>query len=222
MDARLQATLDRHRGCPTVFVAATGPSLETLDTRGIDTRRHVVIACNTAYRLFGQATIAHHADVSWWRTHGEDLHQRYSGELVTGAGMGTNRPRYPDTLVHLDCDGHFVLGGKAGAVSGMNVGQQALVLAHWFQPRTIVLLGVDHNRAPSGQSHWRHAAPIVADARMDALWQAAMKWFVRFEQQRAAEWAQLGFTTPLPEVLNASPTSAVTQFRKIDSLAPYL
>lgn len=218
-DPRLEQLLNTKIHCDIVFVAGTGPSLATIDVSLIDQDRHVVISCNNAYKAFPNGvTIGHHSDYAWWCTHGIQADNDFNGQLLTTAALGHSNPTYPDRVLRLTYSNGAVFGGKWGNLSGVNSGQQALIMAHWFLPKSIVLLGMDHHRGQNGQAHWMKDNNPTEDSHQEKMWQGAMKWWDRFLRDRSREWDGMGFTMPPPEVINASPTSALTQFPKTDDL----
>lgn len=218
-DPRLEQLLNSKIHCDIVFVAGTGPSLAAIDVSLIDKDRHVVIACNNAYKAFPNGvTIGHHSDYAWWSANAKQVSGDFNGQLLSTAALGHSNPIYPDQVLKLAYSNRAVFGGNWGDLSGVNSGQQALIMAHWFMPRSIVLLGIDHHRSANGQAHWTNDPTPDEQGHQEKMWQGAMKWWDRFLRDRPLEWGSMGFTTPLPEVINASPTSALTQFPKIDGL----
>lgn len=210
--------IEQRKGIDTIFVVAGGPSLEMFDRSIISAEQHSIIVCNTAYKLYPTAMLAHHADYSWWRAHGEHLIKHFKGEHITGVGMGVNVWNYPTSVQRLNYIGANGILANPLSVSGINSGQQGLSLAHLFEPRRIVLLGFDHTHSPSGQSHWSGAAPLTQPDAMDKLWFTAMKWFHTFAVNREKWWAQQGRQSPLPVILNVSPISAIKEFERVDKL----
>jgi hypothetical protein len=210
--------IEQRKGLDTIFVVAGGPSLDMVDRSALSTERHAIIVCNTAYKLYPTAMLAHHADYSWWKAHGEHLINHFKGEHITGTGMEVNVWHYPPELERLDYIGAHGIPSNLHSVSGVNSGQQGLSLAHLFEPRRIVLLGFDHTRAPSGQSHWNGADPLTQSEAMDKLWLTAMKWFHTFAANRQKWWTEQGRQTPLPTILNVSPISAIKEFERADQL----
>lgn len=211
----------QHRHAEIIVVIAGGPSVQMLDLSVLDSQKHAMIVCNTAYRLFPDAMLAHHSDASWFTRHGEDLLKTFTGQAITGAALGTNVYTYPQRVEKLKHNGRRGLVASATEVSGLNSGQQGLCLAHLFMPKRILLLGFDHTRL-NGQSHWQGAEPLTADSEMERLWQSAIKWFDTFAQQQHRWWQELGYIGKPPEIINASPISAISAFTKVDTLSPYL
>jgi hypothetical protein len=101
----------------------------------------------------------------------------------------------------------FAEGG--GVLNGTNSGFCALNLAYQLRPKRLLLFGFDMNRSPEGKPYWfpeyKWAKP--GGATTGGKYQA---WAGQFEAAAEA-FKQAGI-----EVLNASPTSAIGAFPKID------
>ncbi len=218
MVSRLQNLIEHYQHSSVLFVVAGGPSLEMVNLSLVDPEKYPVIVCNTAYRLFPNAMLAHHCDYAWWKVNANDILTTFKGQLITGAGLGYNIVDYPEQVQHLKFVQGSVLAPDAESILGANVGHQGLVLAHLFQPKTIILLGYDHRRSLTGQSHWSNATPLTQQERMDDLWKGSMKWFHKFAKQRQSDWEALGHSVPLPRIINASPISALGCFDKVERL----
>jgi hypothetical protein len=94
-------------------------------------------------------------------------------------------------------------------LNGTNSGFCALNLAYQMKPQRVVLFGFDMNRSPAGHPYWfpEYHWTKPGGATTGGKYQA---WAQQFEAAAAA------FRKANIDVLNASPTSAITTFPKVN------
>ena len=218
----LAKLVKNYEGGDTLFVVAGGPSIEQLNYQEINHKKHPIIVGNTAFRLFPQAILAHHTDFSWWRNYGTELLHTFQGELITGNGLGYSHAEYPEPVEHLKYDQKRLFFSTHDTLFGANSGLQSLILAHYFAPKNIIMLGFDHKPASNGQTHWNNATPLMEASKMQDSWNLSLKGFREFAQIRQKLWHTYRQNQALPNILNASPESLINDFEKISSIDQYL
>lgn len=212
----------KYEGCDNLFVVAGGPSIEQLNYQALDSNKHRMIVGNTAFRLFPNAMLAHHTDYAWWLAHGDELTQTFTGELITGNGLGYSHCDYPAHVEFLKHTKERKFFAEHDTIFGANSGLQGLILAHFFAPKNIILIGFDHKPAANGQTHWNNATPLMEVSNMQKSWEMSLKGFQNFANLRTHMWESYRPNHTLPKILNASPESLITDFEKIDSIDQYL
>lgn len=95
-----------------------------------------------------------------------------------------------------------------GTLNGTNSGACALNLAYQRRPRRVILFGFDMNRSPDGRAYWFPDYPWAKPGGSTTAGKYRA-WAAEFEVMAAA------FRAAGIEVLNASPSSAITAFRKV-------
>lgn len=126
----------------------------------------------------------------------------FAGLKIAGDRQAANR--YGLQAVRI-AETDRMLMAEAGVVgSGGNSGFQALNLALQFGASRVILVGFDLSLAGGLHWHGRHAARLNNPTAVNLA-----RWAERLDRQAAAI-AELGV-----EVLNASPTSALTAFAKV-------
>lgn len=218
----LATLIQKYEGCENLFVIAGGPSIEQLNYQALDSQKHHMIVGNTAFRLFPQAMMAHHTDYNWWLTHGKELSKTFQGELITGNGLGYSHFEYPEHVAFLQYSQERKFFPEHDRLFGANSGLQGLILAHYFAPKNIILLGFDHKPAANGQTHWNNATPLMAESKMQNSWQKSLKGFQEFAKIRQALWESYRPNQALPRIFNASPDSMIQDFEKISSIDAFL
>ena len=218
----LATLVKKYEGCGNLFVVAGGPSIQQLNYQMLDPNKHPMIVGNTAFRLFPNAMLAHHTDYNWWLAHGDELSATFKGELITGNGLGHSHCDYPEHVEFLKYTQERKFFKEHDTIFGANSGLQGLILAHYFAPKNIILIGLDHKPAANGQTHWNNATPLMEESKMQHSWNLSLKGFKEFANIRQSLWNSYRPNEPLPEILNASPESLISDFKKIDSIDAYL
>lgn len=214
--------IKKYEGCETVFVMAGGPSLVKLNYQSIDPKLQPVITCNTAFRLKPNATISHHTDYSWWNNFKEELLRDFKGSLISGNGLGYSHSEYPEPVHFFKYTQERKFDPKHIEIFGANSGLQGLIIAHYFAPKNIVLMGYDHRPANNGQTHWENAQPLLTQEKMQDSWNKSLKNFTELAQKRSMMWDKYRPEVPLPRIFNASPESLIEDFEKIDSIDQFI
>lgn len=161
-----------------------------------------VIGVNNAYQIGIWIDVCLFGDCTWYLVHRERL-ARWPN-LKVGCCY-----KYPD---YLDPDGIKYLprnpGKKVGIGTnpsklswGYNSGTAAINLAAHFGVRQIILLGFDMSHPGPGVTHWHKGYGYD---------RKSYKRFLKGFPVIAADAKVLGI-----EILNASPDSSITQFRKV-------
>jgi hypothetical protein len=189
-----------------VAIIASGPSAKKAGVGGLKGRLPV-LAIKKSVELAPFADVVYGCDGPWWR----DVRglPQFKGlklcyDTVACDEYGLRRVEIPDKLSNKLLFGAI---GKVGAAG--NSGFQALNLAVQFGARKILLVGVDvHGR---GGEHWygRNGWSFANNPTEDNY----RRWRAAFNAA-AVDLAQCNV-----EVLNASPASDLTAFRKVSIAA---
>ncbi|TCN30333.1 hypothetical protein [Sinorhizobium americanum] len=180
----------------TVFVLASGPSVNALDLSPLKGRR--VIAVKSSWITWPSADVLFFADGRWWRD--PALRPKGFDGLIVSTAMEIGDARvklmkkiHPDRLAE---EPHTVALARTSTTGAIN-------LAVHFGAKRIVLLGVDGKVAPDGTRHCHRRA-----------WPWALKPGC-FDQQ-AAEYARIAPSAERlgVEILNANPDSAIDAWPK--------
>jgi len=175
----------------TVFVLASGPSVNALDLSLLKGRR--VIAVKSSWLIYPAADVLFFADGRWWRD--PALRPKAFDGLIVSSAKEISDPRVklmhkiePGELSEKPCTVALRRTSTTGAIN----------LAVHFGASRIVLLGVDGKVSPQGMRHC-HGTP----------WPWALKVGCFDEQneeyrQIAPSAAHLGV-----EIVNANPDSAI-------------
>jgi hypothetical protein len=186
------------------FIVAGGPSVNQQPIERL--RGRPVIAINSAIRTVPFADILYFNDARWWScpdtgtSIGRDLTAGYRGKIYTGSAavicdrVTRLRKRKPPAMP--EDDGQ--VSGQWSAVSA------ALCLMLHAGVKTAVVLGVDGTLSADGRRH-NHGEPYPWPLLPDA-----------FERQ-ADEFSLMAplFAARGLEILNASPVSSLTCWRKV-------
>jgi hypothetical protein len=174
----------------TVACLASGPSLTAADVASVQAAGVATIVTNSTWRAapWAQVLVAH--DAAWIKLYLADLQAAaFGGRILTCAamrapGVESLRIRWP----------LFKPFGNSGAA--------AVSLAVFCGARRVVMLGFDCQHT-GGATHWHgsHPAPL-GDA------QSVHKWPLKFAQ--VADYARRRGA----DVVNATPTTALTCFRR--------
>jgi hypothetical protein len=189
----------------TAVLIAGGPSLTQEQVALVRRAREAggvrVIVVNDAYRLAPWADICYFADSQWFDWHrSRPEFVAFAGEKCSIQNTGMN---VDDPVVHLLRNKHFPLHGEGisldpGALAtGRNSGFQALNLAILAGAKTIILLGIDGQKAPDGKTHWHNGHP---EPSPEAVYECYRRAFSAGERDIAATGTR---------VINASPNSAI-------------
>ncbi|MCR5875165.1 hypothetical protein LRS10_13790 [Phenylobacterium sp. J426] len=159
-----------------------------------------MLAVNESWRLAPWADVLYACDPGWWvyrRGVPEYLGLKVTADLGAAETFGLQH-------VALAEREHQILTTPGRIGCGGNSGFQALNLALQFGAPRIVLVGLDYSASAGVHWHGRHRGHLSnpTAARL-------AEWARRLDAQAVA-LAELGV-----EVLNASPASALTAFRKI-------
>lgn len=210
----------------TVACIASGPSLTRTQVDAVppDWR---VIAINDNYllppdraELNPRVDLLYACDGAWWL--GQAAQPRYRRSLAAWdrrkVTFGCNEAVGAGLVTHWLEDGGW--NPAAGLVGlddrpthlrhGQNSGYQAIHLAVHLGAARIVLLGYDAREGPNGREHWfgRHVGPDGRDRptapQIIRAWAGNFDWLVEPLARRGVE------------VLNASPSSAIRAFPRVD------
>lgn len=218
----LRDIIDRHKGCKSVFIIGGGPSIEMVDRSALNCRDHVIVNCNKAFQLYPDAAISHHSDYKWWQENQNDLHAVFKGGVVTGCGLGNSHRDYRGLVELLKFQGAGFPSGPE-TTTGLNTAQQAMVTAHFFEPKYIVLLGVDQSMH-NGKCHWSGAGNWQDDdaAQLARILSKSNKWFDTFARDHAKLIADAGLSFGLPKIISVSPITAVRAFDQYDAMPDWV
>jgi len=192
----------------TVVCVASGPTAAAIDLEAARGRARV-IAINDSWRLAPFADVLYGCDGEWWSRpydpgRGWPSAEAFAGVRVTQDLHAAERLGLRRVMVTRGVD--RILTAQAGVIgSGSNSGFQAVNLAVQAGARRVVLVGYDYRDDLGLHWHGRHPPGLNnPKAPMLARWAAAL-------DGQAAALKALNV-----EVLNTSPVSALTAFRKID------
>lgn len=177
----------------TIVCIASGPSLtqEAVDfVRG----KAFVFVCNDGYKIAPWADLLYAADRAWWEYHlpllGDFKGQKWTCDKIISQRHGINYIGIKNSLA-------FARGNSIA--NGSNSGFQLLNLAALHQPKRIVLLGYDMKETE--KSHWFGDHP-------DKLKRTSRSPYHKFIRAFEAAASLIE-----PEVINASPDSALKCFK---------
>lgn len=189
----------------TVSVLAGGWSV-----RGLDLARlpGCVIAVNDAGVLAPRVDSVVTMDRLWLEWRWNDLNRLQRTTWARPACL-LNLPGRPPWLKVFACDWQSTeMSATPDTLNGTNSGLCALNLAYQLRPARVVLFGFDMGRSAKGEAYWYAPYPWRPNGGTS--------------NQRYGEWAaQFGpaaraFKARGIEVLNASPTSRIPAFPKVD------
>ena len=161
-----------------------------------------VIGVNNAYEIGTWIDVCLFGDCAWYLAHRERL-ARWPN-LKVGCCFGCPDYLDPDGIKYLPRDRvkKIGIGTNPSKLSwGYNSGTAAINLASHFGVKQIILLGFDMSHQDLQATHWHkgHGHP-----------RKSYKRFLRGFPAIAADAATLGI-----EILNTSPESPISQFRKV-------
>ncbi|OTG84521.1 hypothetical protein B9T33_01695 [Acinetobacter sp. ANC 5054] len=209
---KFQEFIQHYMHVQDVLIIAGGPSQLSFDLTTIHpSKKLLIICCNQSFLQLPQAQIAHHSDYAWWLQYQATLKASFQGDIISGCGLGHNRP-YPEhevlSLKTVRIDTQAELFHSLHYVYGNNCGLQAFSLAHLFQPQRIWLMGYDF-QAQQGQTHaYQHQQPQEL-AHFEKFWGLFLKDFQHFEHLRQRVWHSVHPKHQLPQVFNLNPDSAL-------------
>lgn len=183
----------------TVAILASGPSL-TQDDVDYLRGRCVVLAINDGYRIAPWAQYHYAADYTWWKYHAPAVKASRGLERSWTCDADAARDFGLQHFAHRQAQG---LADEV-EVRGNCSGEHAIHMAwHLLRPWRVILLGYD--MGATGHRHWFGAHPpgVVNGADFKTMCAS----FPRLAQDLAAEGV---------EVVNATPVSALTCFRRAD------
>lgn len=217
--------IQQHIRPDSIFIVGGGPSLNKINLDQLNANHIFTIACNQAFQLLPNATIAHHSDFSWWKAHKISLENDFTGKLITGCGLGTNQ-NYPNSssvyklnTIRFDNKHEFLINHDL--VYGNNCGLQAVSLAHFFIPKNIILIGFDF-KADQDNTHGYHQAEPQSAQSYEKFWQQFLKDFTIFESLRKKIWSSLHPDVELPHIYNLNPDSALKLYDHSKKLEDFL
>lgn len=185
----------------TVFVLASGPSVNALDLSLLSGRR--VIAVKSSWLMYPAADVLFFADGRWWRQ--PELRPKdFAGLIVTTAAeIGDPRVlklrKVPVPPVALSTDPGSVALARTSTTGAIN-------LAVHFGAARIVLLGVDGRLAADGRRHCHGLKwPWTKGAEPQSFDDQAAEY-----RAIAPSARKLGV-----EIVNANPESAIDAFPKL-------
>ncbi|MEY9375065.1 hypothetical protein [Rhizobium leguminosarum] len=180
----------------TVFVLASGPSVNSLDLSLLTGRRVIVV--NSSWLTYPDADVLFFADGRWWRD--PALRPRAFDGLIVSSAKEISDPRVK--LVHKVEPGD--LSEKPDTVALRRTSTTgAINLAVHFGASRIVLLGVDGKVAPEGARHG-HGHPWPWPLKAGCFDEQAAEY-----RQIAPSATRLGV-----EIVNANPDSAIDVWRR--------
>ena len=214
--------VQKYKNTKTIFIVGGGPSLEMIDRSIIDPTKHKIITCNNSYKLYPNAMISHHSDVNWWKINKDSLLEIFQGELITGCGLGSNVTGYTSEVEHIKYEVNK-FSPICDTAYGINSSHQAIVLAHYFEPTYIVLLGLDHT-THKNKTHWNGASWMedLSVKRANELLKKGLKWLHRFNIDREKLLSEADFQPPYPQIINVSPITKVTTFEKYNEIPDFV
>lgn len=185
----------------TAIILGGGPSLTPAQVQwGIDSgfRR---IATNNAFLLDKHADALVWTDTIWWNVNQHRIHEHLGPFKITTRFV--HRPDLHDihVILHRKCPPAIAL--DPGVVTGDNTGHVALNIAVHFGVRRIILLGFDMTSSRGHNWHDEHTRH-AKEARYVKVWIPQM-------EKAAEELRRLDI-----EVLNATPNSALSCFRRVE------
>ena len=204
------SALEAFSGEKTISVLGGGWSAGLIDKTRLP---HPVIAVNDA-ALKAPCEIAVTMDRLWFESRFGALRTLWTHGRIEAAHVrlaatkGMVLAADDDWVKVFDNDHTSVdMTDEPGRLNGTNSGVCAINLAYQMRPRRIVLFGFDMNRSPKGDPYWFDPYPWAPGGATKAgKYQA---WAAEFDLiRRACDAAGI-------EVLNASPTSAITAFPKV-------
>lgn len=181
----------------SVYIIAGGPSLADFDFRRLAGRS--TIAINRAHEALGSATLLWWSDPNFWRKHREALLAHPAPWKATGALNRRDLVDYPPEIVTYRFTG--IEGFDPDPLclrTGNNSAYAAMHLAAHLGARRIVLLGVDMQHGPNGETHWHGGHGLLHQER--TLTEKMLPLFAGL----VAPLAERGI-----EVMNANPDSAL-------------
>lgn len=187
----------------TALVVGSGPSAPTVPLDMVRGRVRC-IATNNSWKLVPWADAIYATDGSWWMAHN-------GVPEFSGLKISRSRVDYSDIKrIELRREGngwhnHMIFKPLGTIGWGGNSGFQAINLAVQFGAKTIVLIGLDMTVKHGVHWHGKHEGGLHnPNSSCVEAW--------RFKLDRVApQLAKRGI-----EVLNASPISALTAYRKVD------
>lgn len=211
--------LPRRWSGQTVVIVASGPSLTEADVALARAWRRAwggrAIAVNDAWRLWPDADVLYACDHDWWNVHAtavqDSAAEKWTQDRQAAARHGLRRVLgWTDFATAIgiakpDCGPRWELSTDARYIGfGGNSGFQALNLAVHFGAARLVLLGFDMGLAPDGRRHFFGEHPDRL--RRDSPYPRFIEAF-----ERAAPVLEAMEI----DVINASPRTALTCFRRL-------
>lgn len=188
-------------GGETVVCVASGPSAKDVDltlARG----RAKVIAINESWRLAPWADVLYACDPKWWRLRAPRSDEFHGIRITQDLPLALELRIKRVGLCHGD---NRILTDTPGLLGwGYNSGFHALNLAVQAKPKRVILVGYDMSVRRDVHWHGRHEKLNNPDDR------AVERWRIVLDDQ-ADLLRDLGV-----DVVNASPASALTRYRKSD------
>lgn len=178
----------------TVFLIGGGPSLTKEQVEHASRSGHKIIVVNNGYQICPEADVLYACDKKWWLHYKPDFPgYKYSLEYDQD-----------DVFKLTNTGGHGIDFIWPGVRTGRNSGYQALNLAIHFGCKRIILLGYDM-KYQNNKKHWHpdHPRPLNN-------FPLGNKFAHHFEEA-APLLQEVGV-----EVINCSPDSALSCFRKAD------
>lgn len=188
-----------------VVVLGGGPSLTPVQVEACRGRARIVAVKETV-RLAPWADVMYFCDDFWFRENRDDV-MNFKGQVATLATEANEKQRggFPPATRLYRHDGLTGLcEAPDGLRTGHNSGYQAINLAFHLGAKYILLLGLDMKNSASGAQHWfKRKRPAMHISEYQALMLPLFETLV-------APLARHGV-----EVINCSPDSAITCFRKL-------
>lgn len=187
----------------TISVIGGGWSVRDVDLTELP---GVLIGVNDS-AIHARVDIAVSMDRLWAEHRFAELRDRRRLTYLRRSAVQNLDARWP--WLHVFDNDHLTveLSEDLTRLNGTNSGVCAINLAYQLRPKRIVLFGFDMNRSPAGVAHWyppypwTHAAGATSSGKY-------RRWAEEFDRI-AVQCKRAGV-----EVLNASPTSAITAFPK--------
>jgi hypothetical protein len=183
----------------TVVIVASGESLTDADVNYCRDRADVLVI-NNNYLKAPWARWHYACDRLWWDYYYHDVRAKFFGQLWTSRAADEEPRPYADVHEFSSEDAPGLCREPGKVHQGRTSLFQAINMAFHFCKRRIVLLGADMR----GNSHWHGNHPAHL-AQFDP--RVCLPYFPRL----ALDLSELGV-----DVVNCTPDSALTCFRKAD------
>lgn len=168
-------------------------------------KQESLIGVNMAYKLGNWLDVIFFGDKNFWGKNAKQL-VMYPGLVLTCADLGQYKPR---KIKHVKKNSNHFYGistNPAMVSWNSNSGAAAINVAFHLGAKQIILLGFDMDSSPKQEHHWHK---LYGERTMEVQ-KKAYKVHLRSFDAVSQDAKALGL-----EILNASPTSVISQFKKV-------